>query len=112
MKLRNVIMAFTLALPTALTLSLAATPAQAVTCDKGWSADLHSAWIECDNGFTTGRYRLKVQVCASTGCAIRYGNAVYYQSDERSTYSDSGTWVITSSITYQDLGPGSFASGD
>ncbi|MGW0483436.1 hypothetical protein [Nonomuraea sp. NPDC003214] len=112
MKLRHVIIASTLALPTALTLALTTAPAQAVTCVKGWGADLHSAWIDCDNGNTTGTFRLKVQVCASTGCAWRYGPWKYYQGGGASTYSDMGTWVNTSSITYEPGPAGGFAPSD
>lgn len=111
MKLKKALaVAASLALTSVLTLTATATPAQAVSCTKGWSADLHTSWIDCDNGNTTGMFRLKVQVCASTGCAWRYGPNKYYQGGGRSSYTDSATWANTSTITYEDRGPGSFAS--
>ncbi|WP_327092666.1 hypothetical protein OIE66_19125 [Nonomuraea sp. NBC_01738] len=88
---------------------LPAGPAQAVSCTKGWSPDLHTAWIDCDNGFTTGMFRLKALFCTNTGCAWRFGPNRYYQGGGQSSHTDS-IWVDTSSITYEDMGPGSLTS--
>ncbi|MGV9773339.1 hypothetical protein [Streptosporangium sp. NPDC003464] len=106
---KSLTIATTLALSSALTLTVTATPAQAVTCTRGWSTDLHTAWIDCDNGNTTGRFRLKALFCSGTGCAWRYGPDRYYQGGGASSHTDA-IWVDTNNITYEDRGPGSFTS--
>lgn len=101
--------AATLALSSALTLTATTTPAHAApTCSKGSSADLHTAWIDCDNGFTTGMFRLKALFCSGTGCSWRYGPDRYYQGTSRSSFTSS-LWVDVNNITYEDRGPGSLA---
>nr|WP_157553895.1 hypothetical protein [Herbidospora sakaeratensis] len=85
-------------------------PAHAApTCNKGWSSDLRTAWIDCDNGLTTGMFRLKAQFCVQSGCAWRYGPNKYYDGGGRSSKTDPSAYVNTSSITYEDMGPGSLA---
>ncbi|MEV4251193.1 hypothetical protein AB0J63_48375 [Streptosporangium canum] len=101
--------AATLALSSALTLTATTTPAHAApTCAPGWSPDLHTAWIDCDNGFTTGRFRLKALFCSGTGCSWRYGPDKYYQGGGASSHTDA-IWVDVNNITYEDRGPGSLA---
>ncbi|MFI6317700.1 hypothetical protein ACIBG8_09290 [Nonomuraea sp. NPDC050556] len=107
MKFRTASIAAALLCSVALTLP--ASPAQAATCSKGWSADLHTAWIDCDAGHTTGMFRLKALFCSGSGCEWRYGPKKYYEGGGASSYTSS-LWVDTNNITYEDLGPGSFAS--